>query len=71
MARSNIFKLKESKFRLDIGQAFFMVRVVKHWNRVPREVIFPSTEPFMAEFNGTISHLMLSRMSLLVAGGLD
>ncbi|KFZ52640.1 hypothetical protein N321_02935, partial [Antrostomus carolinensis] len=55
----NGFKLKEGRFRLDIGKKFFTVRVVRHWNRLHKEVVdAPSLEVFKARLDEALSNLV-------------
>ncbi|KAK4829619.1 hypothetical protein QYF61_005746 [Mycteria americana] len=57
--RANGFKLKEGTCRLDIRKTFFTMRVLRHWNRLPREAVdAPSLEVFKARLDGALSNLL-------------
>ena len=44
---------------MDMRRGFFTMRVVRHWNRVPREVVdAPSLEVLKVRLDGALSNLV-------------
>ena len=68
-AKSNGFKLKDDRFRLEIRKKLSTIRVVKQWRRLPREVSMPHLwGTFHVRLDRALSNLIELKMSLLIVG---
>ena len=55
----NVFKVKECRFRVKRRPKFFTLRVMKPWNRLPREVLdAPFMETFKVRLHGAPRNLI-------------
>ena len=51
--------MEEGRFELAIRKKFFTVRMVRHWNMLPREVVDASSlEASKARLSGALSNLV-------------
>ena len=51
---------------------YFTVRVVRHWNWLPRDVVHaPSLGTFKVRLNQALGNLIYLCMSLFIAGEMD
>jgi len=51
--------MKEDRFILGIRKKFFTVRVVRHWDSLPRQADdAPSLEVFKVRLDGAVSNLV-------------
>jgi len=70
--RGNDFKLKEGRFRLDVRKKFFTVRVMRSWQRLPREAVAaPSLAVSKVRLDSALSNLIWWKVSLPMARGLE
>jgi len=57
--RGNGYNLLLWRFQLDTKGKFFTMRIISHWNNLPREVVgSPTLDTFKIQLDRVLSHLV-------------
>jgi len=61
---TNSYKLEGVRFKVDIRNKIFTARVVRHWNRLPSDIVNAPPLAFKARLDGVLSTLVYRKVAL-------